>query len=123
MKRTAGHRLWRLPTLILLLLLLPLVACRGSYSAGDEVTVEGNATVEIDNFAFKPARLRVARGATVTWRNRDSLPHDAVPKRGPRWTPFLEQGQAAMYTFTEPGSFPYICSIHPYMQGAITVMD
>lgn len=103
-------------------LLLTAVACGKGNPGAEEVVVQGDATVTIDNFAFKPARLQVPRGATVTWINHDGALHDAAPKRDGRWIPLLKKREAGSYTFTETGTFAYICSIHPYMQGTITVV-
>jgi|SRR6516225_2998835 plastocyanin len=60
---------------------------------GQEQTVE----VKIDNFSFSPAILTVAAGTTVTWINRDDIPHTVVssddqeysnPRRWTRTTGF-----------------------------------
>src|SRR5258708_13445337 len=34
--------------------------------------------IKIDNFTFGPAELKVPIGATVTWANRDDIPHTVV---------------------------------------------
>ncbi|WP_308259404.1 cupredoxin family copper-binding protein [Pseudonocardia sp. H11422] len=76
-------------------------------------------TVSIANFAFSPAAVQVKAGTTVTWTNNDSAPHDV--RGGPLRSPTLNRGAGWSYTFTTPGSYRYICSIHPSMTGAVTV--
>jgi plastocyanin len=77
------------------------------------------STVTIANFAFSPAAATVPVGTTVTWSNSDSAPHDI--SGGPLHSPTLNQGQTWSYTFSKAGTYSYICSIHPYMKGSVTV--
>ncbi|NMH99376.1 cupredoxin domain-containing protein [Pseudonocardia acidicola] len=78
-----------------------------------------DAAVTIANYAFSPAALTVPVGTTVTWTNTDSVPHDV--SGGPLHSPILNQGQSWSYTFSTAGTYSYICSIHPYMNGSVTV--
>ena len=83
----------------------------------------GGAAVFIDNFTFAPETLRVAVGTTVTWTNRDDIPHtvtDAVRPREMR-SPALDTGESWARAFPEKGSFRYFCSLHPHMQGTVVV--
>jgi plastocyanin len=47
---------------------------------GKDQTVE----VKIDNFSFSPPNLTVTVGTTVTWINRDDLPHTVVSSDDPK---------------------------------------
>ncbi|MDI5961366.1 cupredoxin domain-containing protein [Streptomyces sp. SL13] len=83
----------------------------------------GASTIVIGNFAFSPARLTVQPGATVTVKNNDSTPH-TVTSDGARLfdTGNIAPGKSA--TFKAPskaGSYSYICSIHQFMKGSLTV--
>lgn len=81
-----------------------------------------NATaVKIDNFSFLPKTLSVKAGATVTWTNRDDLPHNVVSTEKKFSSPILDTDQNFSFTFQEPGSYPYFCKLHPMMTGAIVV--
>ena len=40
--------------------------------------------VKIDNFSFGPSTLTVSLGATVTWTNRDDIPHTVVSSDDPK---------------------------------------
>ncbi|MGW3246113.1 cupredoxin domain-containing protein [Streptomyces sp. NPDC001070] len=75
--------------------------------------------VAIAGFAFSPATLTVSHGTSVTWTNHDSEPHNVVG--GPLHSPTLSKGASYSYTFTRPGTYSYICSIHPYMHGTVVV--
>ncbi|TGD89374.1 amidase [Mycolicibacterium sp. CH28] len=82
--------------------------------------VAGTA-VNITNFAFTPAALTVKVGDTVTWTNKDEEPHTVVADDGSFRSPGLDTNAAYSYMFTKPGSFDYICSIHPFMHGTVAV--
>lgn len=74
-------------------------------------------TIIIKDFAFNPATLRVPVGTSVTWRNRDSAPH-AISGDG-FMSSTLNTGETFMHMFTQKGTYPYVCSIHPSMKGTI----
>jgi len=79
------------------------------------------ATVDIDNFAFTPAALTVTAGTTVTWKNEDDSPHRIGDKNGTFKSAALDTDDTFSHTFTVPGEYAYICTIHPYMAGTIIV--
>lgn len=78
-------------------------------------------TVSITNFAFTPATLTVKVGDTVTWTNRDEEPHTVVADDGSFHSPGMDANATYSYTFTKIGNVDYICSIHPFMHGTVTV--
>jgi plastocyanin len=78
-------------------------------------------TIKIDNFAFEPASLTVAKGTTVEWTNADDIPHTVVDKKARFKSPALDTDDRYRHTFNEPGTFSYFCSIHPHMVGEIHV--
>lgn len=77
--------------------------------------------VTIQNFAFSPASMTVAKGATVTWTNQDSVPHQIASDTNAFGGPAISQGGTYSFTFNDTGTFPYHCTIHPSMKGTITV--
>ncbi len=81
------------------------------------------AEVFIDNFTFSPAELRVPRGATVTWTNRDDIPHTVTDKARPKEvrSAALDTGDRYARAFPVRGRFGYFCSLHPHMQGTVVV--
>ena len=79
------------------------------------------AEVKIDNFSFGPAALTVPVGTTVTWTNRDDIPHTVVSTDGVFKSKVLDTDEKFSYTFTKAGEYPYFCSIHPKMTGKVVV--
>jgi plastocyanin len=86
---------------------------------------EKSSTVEvkIDNFSFGPVALTVPVGATVTWVNRDDMPHNVVSTDDAKTfkSKVLDTNEKFSFTFSKPGSYPYFCSIHPKMTGKVIV--
>lgn len=81
------------------------------------------AEVKIDNFSFGPATLTVPAGATVTWTNRDDIPHTVVSTDDPKTfkSKVLDTDDKFSFTFSKPGTYSYFCSIHPKMTGKVIV--
>ena len=79
------------------------------------------AEVKIDNFSFNPATLTVAVGTTVTWTNRDDIPHKVVSSDNVFKSKALDTDEKFSYTFSKTGRYPYFCSLHPKMTGKIVV--
>jgi amicyanin len=79
--------------------------------------------VRMANYAFSPASLTVTAGDTVTWTNTDQAPHDVTTTSAPVsiHSPMLSKGQSWSYTFSTPGTYAYICSIHPDMKATVIV--
>ena len=75
--------------------------------------------VKIDNFTFGPAELTVMVGTTITWTNRDDIPHTVVSTDKVFKSKVLDTDEQFSLTFSTPGTFPYFCSIHPKMTGKV----
>lgn len=86
----------------------------------DEAAAE-EVTVNIVDFLFTPQVLEISVGTTVTWTNSDSAQHTATANDGAFDSGTLAQGDSFSFTFTETGTFDYICAIHPNMTGQIVV--
>ncbi len=82
---------------------------------------KADVTVKIRNFKFEPANLAIAVGKTVQFINLDEEPHTATATDGAFNSKALDTNQTWNYTATKPGTYPYICSIHPFMKGTLTV--
>jgi plastocyanin len=105
------------PVMIAALLLL---AGSPRVRANDQVSV-AKAEVKIDNFVFGPQTMTVPAGATVTWTNKDDIPHTAVSTDGVFKSKVMDTDEKFAYTFAKPGTYSYYCSIHPKMTGKIVV--
>ncbi len=97
------------------------------------------AVVRVRNLAFVPQVITVRPGATVRWVNEDPFAHDVtsgsvVSGRRARQVKKSQapdgkfrsgaygKGLAFEHTFTEPGDYPYFCTIHPIMTGVVRVV-
>ena len=80
-----------------------------------------NADVKIDNFSFGPQTVTVHVGATVTWTNRDDIPHTVVSTDGEFKSKVRDTDETFSYTFTKAGTHAYFCSVHPKMTGSAVV--
>ena len=79
------------------------------------------ADVKIDNFAFGPQSLTVKVGTTVTWTNRDDIPHTVVSSDGVFKSKARDTDETFSYKFDKAGTYSYFCSLHPKMTGQVVV--
>jgi plastocyanin len=78
--------------------------------------------VSIDNFTFGPQSVTVKAGTTVTWTNKDDIPHGiASANNAFTKSKALDTDDSYSFTFTTPGTYRYFCYIHPHMTGTIVV--
>jgi plastocyanin len=78
--------------------------------------------IAIASFAFSPASVTVKAGTTIKWTNNDSAPHSIASSDGKfTGSSVLSKGNAYQFTFDKPGTYNYICGIHPSMSGTIIV--
>ena len=108
-------------------LLVVAMSCVGMFAETQRVAAKAQqaapaaAEVKIDNFSFGPGTLTAPVGTTVTWTNRDDIPHTVVSTEGVFKSKVLDSDEKFTFTFTKAGTFPYYCSIHPKMTGKIVV--
>ena len=98
------------------------VLAGGVLIAGAQTGPAKAAEVGIDNFTFNPQKLTVKAGTTVTWTNRDDIPH-GIAATGNSFTRSgaLDTEDHYSFTFATPGTYQYFCYIHPHMTGTIVV--
>lgn len=94
-------------------------------AAGSSTPTASGTTIVIKNFAFVPSDLAVTPGTTVTVRNEDPATH-TLTATGPHGRVFdtgdMSEGATATFTApATPGSYAYICEIHQFMHGTLTV--
>lgn len=78
-------------------------------------------SVQIQDSTFGPVTLTVSVGDTVTWTNADDRPHTVTAGGGQFDSGNLDPGQTFSFTFTEPGTYAYVCSYHDEMSAGIVV--
>ena len=77
--------------------------------------------VRVDNFSFGPETLHVPANTTVTWVNKDDVPHVIASNDGLFKSKALDTDDKFSFTFEKAGTYSYYCSIHPKMVGKIVV--
>jgi amicyanin len=101
-----------------LLIAISLGAARAQEKAS---AAAQSPSVHIDNFSFTPAEITVAPGATLTWVNGDDIPHTVVATNKAFRSKVMDTEQQFSFTFKEPGTYEYFCSLHPHMKGKVIV--
>jgi plastocyanin len=121
--RGASPFLRHLNTGTLAIFLLVALASLTSIRGREAESKDGDKTaVVIADFSFSPKTLTVSAGATVTWTNRDNVPHAVVSADNQfQKSAVLKPGKSFSTTFATAGTYSYFCSIHPRMKGKIIV--
>jgi LPXTG-motif cell wall-anchored protein len=101
--KTAGHDV-----------VVPVGSSSLAHAAGDP----GDT---ISDFKFSPAAITIHVGDTITWTNAGPTDHTATASDHSFDTGLLHKGQSGSHTFTQAGTFPYICTLHPFMHGTVVV--
>lgn len=101
----------------------PADAGGGCHRNFEQGQTEGTGTsVEMVGNCFGTTVLRVATGTEVTWVNRDEIAHRVD---GVGWSvrDDVAGGAQATQRFDAPGTYPYVCVLHPGMFGVVVVGD
>jgi plastocyanin len=98
---------------------LALVWLQSASASEEAARAGGTKTVQIKNFAFHPPTLRISKGTRVAFVNSSGVAHTAT--RSSFDTRRIAPGKTAFVRFQQKGSFPYHCTIHPFMHGKIVV--
>ena len=101
----------------------PAIAGGGGRCHSD-ATEATASTVELRKFCFTPTVTRVDPGWQVAFVNRDGLTHTIVGL-GALWGDIegMRGGETRRFTFREAGIYPYACTLHYGMVGAVVVGD
>jgi plastocyanin len=106
-------------------LVLGTGACNTEHRSSVASAQEKTSTMEvkIDNFNFGPVAMTVPEGTTVTWINRDDIPHTVVSTDDPKVfkSKALDTDEKFSFAFSKAGTYPYFCSLHPKMTGKVIV--
>ncbi|MGH8928678.1 MAG: cupredoxin domain-containing protein [Acidimicrobiia bacterium] len=110
---------------LLLSVCVALIACggEGGTAEGTTASADSGATLTVQGVAFgqPPA---VAAGDTFTIVNLDSTRHTFTSSDG-AWEqvdlPAETEVQFTVPASLAPGSYPFVCTIHPSMSGNLTV--
>ena len=85
---------------------------------------------EKDESCFQPYEVKIDVGGTVTWTNTDTNTHtisSGKPSDDTYGSVFdtgissFKAGKTFSHTFPDAGTFDYLCQLHPWMTGVVTV--
>ena len=101
----------------------------GSMGVAAAAEQQADQTIGADtSTVWLPPEVAVATGDTVTWSWNTSVAHNvaagAGPPEDPAWAGFQSDFGTAVttsYTFTQPGSYGFVCQVHSGMTGTVTV--
>ena len=112
-------RSWR--ALSLAAALVALVSATGILLAIAAPAAAATHQIQIADSAFGTATLTIRAGDTVTWNNADDRPHTVTSEDGAFDSGNLDEGASFSFTFSEAGTYAYLCEYHPDMRGTIIV--
>jgi plastocyanin len=104
----------------LLVASVALSTCVVAWSASAAENASSTVVLAKD-FMFAPNTVNVVAGSTVTWTNHDDEPHTVVSDTGLFRSGALDTNESFSFTFDKPGTYRFICSIHPQMVGTVVV--
>ena len=113
----SGHRRRALAAAALALAALGAVAVAVAVAADRAGT---SHEVVMQAVQFAPATLKVKRGDTVIWTNRDPFPHTATAA-GIFDSKPIDEGRTFRWRADRAGTIAYVCSLHPTMRGTLEV--
>jgi plastocyanin len=108
--------------LLVLLFVAPALPASAGGGCHGGVTDGSGVRIDIVNACFTPTVLRVDPGQTVTWTNTDPIVHNITANDWGHYDD-LQPGQTFSASFHAPGIYPFACTYHPGMSGAIVVGD
>ena len=77
--------------------------------------------VRIVDFGFSPNTATVAKGQPVTFVNCGATQHTSTQSGGAWGSPLLSPNDTYVVTPAQAGTFGYVCTLHPFMQGTLVV--
>lgn len=77
--------------------------------------------VMVENFTFNPKEVAIPVGGTVIWIQKDRAPHTITAKNGDFDSGRLNKGDKFAHTFSQKGTYSYLCTFHSSMSGKVIV--
>jgi plastocyanin len=106
--------------LLPLALAVALTAVAPGCGGGESTApVETTQVTMAKSYVFEPATIEVSAGATVTWTNDDNFTHTVEVEGGDDHE--VEPGETYSTTFERAGTYRYVCTLHPDMDGEVIV--
>lgn len=91
-------------------------------ASSDDSGATGEVEIKMQNIQFSPNNVTVKVGQKVKWVNEDSVDHNVTATDGENFkSDNFGKGKSYEYTVDKPGTIKYTCTIHPGMDGTLTV--
>jgi plastocyanin len=102
---------------------VPGLGCGSDDSMGESSEPQRPpGTVEAIDFAFEPVDVEIEAGEAVTWENTGDTIHNVEGEDF--FSEAIDPGKSYKRTFREPGTYEYICNLHPtQMKGTVKVTE
>lgn len=97
----------------------------GSHEVSTGEVQEADEVIYQD-FSVAQPHIKVKKGTTVTWVNKDTAKHDVTPVNETdefEASKLFGKGETYQVTFNTVGTYEYYCSPHPYMKGVVEVVE
>lgn len=93
------------------------------YETARSAPAKTTHTVTIDAFQFQPEEVRIRRGQSVIFVNKDAVPHTVTPGKDAHFlkTGIVKGGEQRTVLFESAGVQDYSCDFHPSMRGRVVV--
>jgi plastocyanin len=88
--------------------------------SGAAVAAPATHTVTIEALKYDPDPITVNKGDTIVWVNKDPFPH-TVTAKGAFDSKEIPAGKSWKYVAKKAGEYSYVCTLHPNMQGKLSV--
>ena len=75
------------------------------------------------SWGYKPAKLNIEVGTTVTWVNNGAQDHTVTDDDDAFDSGTMKPGEKFTFTFKKAGVYNYKCTPHPWMKATITVSE
>ena len=123
-----GRPVKGLALLVVLAGCLALVGCGGGRTATAAASAGAVKTGTVDlppSYLFKPDVIEVPAGTTVTWTNHDNFTHSVQVQGSGADTSvhMMSPGQSAQITFSTPGTYAYVCTLHTQNMHGTVIVD
>jgi len=83
-----------------------------------------SVAISMKDIQFSPKQVKAKAGQTVTWTNDESVTHNVTATKGEDFkSKDFGQGGTYSYKLDKAGTIAYVCTIHPGMEGTITVTE
>jgi plastocyanin len=89
--------------------------------AAKKIIIPHGAADQGVEFYYQPKEVTISNDTSVTWVNHDSAIHTATADNGSFDTGIIPIDANATLIIIGSGNIEYHCTIHPWMQGTITV--